>query len=283
MDTVFTILEKHKLAEAIYRIKVNAPRIARKRKPGQFVIVRVHRNGERIPLTIVDSDEKRGSIDIIVQVVGKNTHILSNLHKGDAILDVAGPLGKPTKLKKYGTCVVVGGGVGIAPLFPIAKGLKEKGNKVISIIGARTKDLIILKKELQGISEKLFIATDDGSCGYKGLVSEVLTDFMQQEKIDYVVAVGPVVMMDVVCRITKKEHIKTMVSLNPIMIDGTGMCGGCRCTVGGEVKFACVDGPEFDGHLVDFTNLKRRLKMFHVHERHVHVGDKGCRIDGSSS
>jgi ferredoxin--NADP+ reductase len=276
---MFKIISTELIAENITRLSVQSKRIAKKRKPGQFVIVRVVAGAERIPLTVVDSDIERGTIDLIVQSVGKNTKAIAALKQNDHLLDVAGPLGNATHLEKYGTCVVIGGGVGIAPLFPIAKGLKEIGNSIISILGGRSSRHLILQKELAELSTECIVTTDDGSSGRKGLVTDALLDMIQSgKKIDFVFAVGPIVMMEAVCLLTKKYGIKTMVSLNPIMIDGTGMCGGCRCTVGGEVKFACVDGPEFDGHQVDFQNLKQRLRMFHAHEKRAHHGDGGCHL-----
>ena len=275
------ITEAKKIADTITRLSVEAKRIAKKRKAGQFVIVRESEGGERIPLTIVDSDPEGGTIDIIVQAVGKTTTRISRLRSGDSLQDVAGPLGNPAHIEKYGTAVVIGGGVGVAPMYPIAKALQRKGNEIISILGAQTAASLILRDEMADLSSKVLVTTDDGSAGEKGFVTDALKGLLnEKEDIDFVFAVGPVVMMEAVCELTKKHEIPTMVSLNPIMIDGTGMCGGCRCTVGGEVKFACVDGPEFDGHLVDFKNLRQRLNMFKKHERQIHVGDGGCKLDG---
>jgi len=277
---MFEITNNTLLAENISRIQFRAPRIAKKRKPGQFIIVRLYDGGERVPLTIVEGDSEGGTVDIIVQAVGKNTQLLCEKKVGEAILDVVGPLGKPTELETFGTCVVVGGGVGIAPLYPIAKGLKEAGNTIITILGARNKSLIILEDELRAMSSDMIVTTDDGSYGKKGLVTNALRSLIDNgTAIDFVVAVGPVVMMEAITQVTRECNIKTVVSLNPIMIDGTGMCGGCRCLIDGEVKFACVDGPEFDGHTVDFANLKQRLRMFTKQERHLHTGEGGCHLN----
>lgn len=265
---MFTVVSKQLLAPDIWKFAVLAPQIALKRKPGNFIILRPHENSERIPLTLVDSQPASGTIDIIFQVVGATTAELAGLEVGAAIADVVGPLGQPTHVEKYGTVVMVGGGVGIAPLFPIARAFQAAGNRVISIIGAKSKNLLILEKELAAISERLLMTTDDGSYGRPGLVTEVLQELLGQEpKVDLVMAIGPIVMMKAVSELTRKYKIKTVVSLNPLMIDGTGMCGGCRCTIDGKTKFACVDGPEFDGHLVDFDQLRRRLGMYREEEQ----------------
>ncbi len=272
------ILEKKKLADNVYWYKVENPDIARARKPGQFLILRVHDKGERIPLTIVNSTREEGSVEIIFQVVGKSTQLLAELNEGDSILDMAGPLGTPTHIEKYGTCVMVGGGIGIAPLLPITRGFKAKGNKIISVLGARSKSLLILEQEMRSCSDTLSVVTDDGSYGEKGLVTDVLRRLCESgEKIDYVVAIGPVIMMREVSKLTKEFGIKTLVSLNPIMVDGTGMCGGCRCYVRGESRFACVHGPEFDGHEVDFDRLAIRLNMFRKSEQQAM--DHDCKIN----
>lgn len=262
------IISKENPAEGIYRYKIDNEAIAKKRQAGQFIILRVHDKGERIPLTIVDGDAERGTIDIIFQVVGRSTRLLSELNEGDSILDVAGPLGNPTHIDNYGRCVVIGGGVGTAVLFSVLKALKEKGNEVISIIGAKNKSYLILIKEVKKISDELIITTDDGSAGKKGFVTDALNDIISSGKgVDYVYAVGPVIMMKKVSETTKGHKIKTDVSLNPIMIDGTGMCGGCRCLIDGKEKFACVHGPDFDAHKVDFDILLRRLNMFKDKEK----------------
>ena len=252
-----------------------APRVAEKAKPGQFIILRINEQGERIPLTIADADPKKGTVTIIFLEVGKTTKQIGKLSVGDSLLNFAGPLGMPSEVKKYGTVVCIGGGVGIAPLYPIVKALKHAGNHVISILGAKTKDLLLLEKEIQGYSDEFYIATDDGSKGQKGFVSTVLQQLIDKgQNIDMVMAVGPIIMMKVVSDLTRKYHIKTLVSLNPIMVDGTGMCGGCRVSVGGKNKFACVDGPEFDGHLVDYDNLMLRNRRF------VHAEGEACKLAG---
>ncbi|MCK5306780.1 MAG: sulfide/dihydroorotate dehydrogenase-like FAD/NAD-binding protein [Candidatus Omnitrophica bacterium] len=262
------IISKRKLSEGIYRYTFENKELAIARKPGQFLILRVHDKGERIPLTIMDSDSEKGTVDIIFQAVGKTTNLLSDLNEGDRILDVAGPLGNPTLIENFGRCVAIGGGVGTAVLFPVLKALKEAGNYVIAIIGARDKDTLILIDEVKAISDELVITTDDGSAGTKGFVTDALNQLIgRDDKIDYVYAVGPVVMMKNTAVLTKEHNIKTEVSLNPIMVDGTGMCGSCRCMVDGKERFACIHGPDFDGHKVDFNLLTQRLKMFEGREQ----------------
>ena len=257
------IIAKKKISEDIIQLTFENKELADVRKPGQFLILRVHDKGERIPLTIMDSDADKGTIDIIFQVVGKTTTLLSELIVGDEILDVAGPLGNPTLIKNFGRCVVIGGGVGTAVLFPVLKVLKEAGNMVTAIIGARNKDALILIEEVGAISDELIITTDDGTAGIKGLVTDALKEVIARgDEIDYVYAVGPVIMMKFVALTTKEDNIKTEVSLNPIMIDGTGMCGGCRVLIDGKERFACVHGPDFDAHQVNFDLLIQRLKMF---------------------
>jgi len=257
------IVAKKKISEDIVQLTFENKELAEVRKPGQFLILRVHDKGERIPLTIMGSDADKGTVDIIFQVVGKTTTLLSELNVGDKILDVAGPLGNPTLIENFGRCVVIGGGVGTAVLFPVLKALKEAGNTVIAIIGARDKDALILTQEVEAIADELIITTDDGSAGSKGLVTDALKEVISRgEKINYVYAVGPVIMMKFVALTTKEHKIKTEVSLNPIMIDGTGMCGGCRVLISGKEKFACVHGPDFDAHEVNFDLLMQRLKMF---------------------
>lgn len=248
-------------------IEVEAPLVAGRNKPGQFIVLRVNEKGERIPLTIVDSSAERGSIALIFQVVGKTTRLLSELNEGDCVLDVVGPLGKPTEVKRYGTVALVGGGVGIAEIYPEAKAFKAAGNEVLGIIGARTAELLILEEELRQICDEVHVATDDGSRGQRGFVSDVLKRLMEERRIDLVYAVGPTLMMKAVSNLTKPRGIKTLVSLNPIMLDATGMCGACRVKVGGEIRFACVDGPEFDGHLVDFDLLMARQRMYLEEEK----------------
>ena len=262
---MFRIVKATPLAPSVKLFEIEAPRIARKQRPGQFVIIRVHENGERIPLTIKGSDPKRGTITLVVQAVGKTTSMLNDLKAGDSILDVAGPLGKPSDIENYGRCVVIGGGVGTAIALPTAEALKAAGNHVIGILGARTKNLLILEKEVREASHELFIMTDDGSYGAKGLVTDKLREILHG--VDFVLAIGPVPMMRAVAEVTRPGKIKTVVSLNSIMVDGTGMCGGCRVAVGGESRFACVDGPEFDAHEVDFQVLTQRNAMYRSEEQ----------------
>lgn len=271
------IITKTQLSNQIYKIEVYNPLIAKERKAGQFIILKVHEDGERIPLTIVDSDHQKGTITLIFQSIGKTTHLLAALNVNDSIQNILGPLGNPTHIEKFGTCVCIGGGVGIGPLFPIIKELKEKNNKIISILGARSKDLLILEDEITELSSKTIICTDDGSKGIKGLVTTPLKELCESvNKPDFVIAIGPPIMMKFCSETTKPYGIKTMVSLNTIMIDGTGMCGGCRVTVGDETKFVCVDGPEFDGHLVDYDNLIKRLSAYkHIEDLNHHK----CHLD----
>jgi ferredoxin/flavodoxin---NADP+ reductase len=260
---VFNIIHAQFIAPGIKRFVLEASRIARKQKPGQFVILRIHEEGERIPVTIENSDPERGTINIVVQSAGKTTHLLNSLNTGDQILDVVGPLGKPSEIEKFGTVVVVGGGVGTAMAYPSAAAFKRAGNRVISIMGARTKELVILEQELRTVSDALMITTDDGSYADKGFVTDKLRQLIQNgTRIDLVLAIGPIVMMRAVAELTRKENIRTVVSLNPIMIDGTGMCGGCRVLIDGKSEFACVDGPEFDAHKVDFAVLVQRNGMY---------------------
>jgi ferredoxin--NADP+ reductase len=260
---LYKVLEKTYLQEIVVRMVIEAPEIARKRKAGQFVVLMIDDKGERIPLTIVDSDSQKGTITIIYQIVGKTTAQLAKLEKGDVIKNVLGPLGRPTEIENFGTAVIVGGGVGIGVAYPIAAALKKAGNKIISIIGARTKDILILEEDMRKVSDQLLVATDDGSYGFHGFVSTVLQNLIDsKEKIDIAYAIGPVPMMRVLANLTKPYGIKTIVSLNPIMVDATGMCGACRVAVGGKTMFGCVDGPEFDGHEVDFNLLMTRLRMY---------------------
>jgi ferredoxin--NADP+ reductase len=265
---MFRIVRKRTLASRITEFVVEAPLVARKRKPGNFVIVRVNEHGERIPLTICDANPENGTITLIVQAVGKTTKLLSARKEGDSIQDVVGPLGNPSPIEDFGTVVCIGGGVGTAEVYPIAEALKERGNVVRTIIGARSKDLIILEEEMKRICDAVSITTEDGSKGRKGFVTDELGAMMESGlHIDAVYAIGPVPMMKAVVAVTKPHEIKTFVSLNPIMLDGTGMCGGCRVTVGDEIKFACVDGPEFDGHLVNFEELVMRNRIYLEEER----------------
>jgi len=262
------IVDKKRLAEEINLFEIEAPLIAKKRKPGQFVIIRIDETGERIPLTIADVNRDKGTITIIVQIVGKTTEHLGTLNAGDHLLDVVGPLGQPTHIEKFGTVVAIGGGVGHAVCYPISKGMKEEGNYLISIIGARTKNLIILEDETREFSDEIYITTDDGSYGRKGFVTDQLKELIDGgKKIDLVLASGPAIMMKFVSQMTKEYGIKTVVSLNSIMVDGTGMCGVCRVEVGGKTKFACVDGPEFDGHEVNYDLLMKRLATYKEEEK----------------
>ena len=272
------VLRKELLSEGVYRFDVDAPRLAKKTQPGQFIILRVNEEGERIPLTVADFDREKGVITIIFQVVGASTELLASLEEGDEILDFVGPLGKKSEIEPgLGTVVCIGGGIGVAPIHPIARGLHEAGNKVISILGARSKDLIIMEKEMRAASDEVIVTTDDGSYGIEGFVTAALEQLVDYgEKIDLVYAIGPVVMMKSVADATRPMGIKTIVSLNPIMVDGTGMCGGCRVQVGNETKFACVDGPEFDAHLVDFVGLHERQDMYRDQE--AEGKDHICRI-----
>ena len=265
---MFRITRAENLGPGIRRLEIEAPRIARKQKPGQFVIVRVYEEGERIPLTIEKADVQRGTINLVVQSVGKTTYLLNRLGTGDAILDVVGPLGRPSEIEKFGTVVVIGGGVGAAMAYPTAAALKKAGNFVISIVGARDKERVILERETRLVSDELMITTDDGSYGSKGLVTDRLREVIETgTHIDRVLAVGPILMMKAVAEITRASGIRTIVSLNSIMLDGTGMCGGCRVLVEGKSQFACVDGPEFDAHGVDFDTLLHRNAMYREAER----------------
>ncbi len=261
------ILSKEILAPDVVRFWVEAPVVARKRRPGQFVIIRLSEDGERIPLTIADADASRGAISLIVQGVGKSTFALNGMEPGQAILDVAGPLGLPTKIEPNTRVCCIGGGIGTAVVYPIACGVKASGGHVVAILGARTRDLIILENDLRAVADEMVVTTDDGSYGVHGLVTDALKTLVAGgHTFDEVVAVGPLPMMRAVCDVTRPLGLHTVVSLNPIMIDGTGMCGGCRVTVGGEQKFVCVDGPEFDGHQVDFGELSARLKAYREQE-----------------
>lgn len=265
---MFKIVKKMNLSHDVHWMDVDAPYVARKAQPGQFVITRLGGTGERIPLTIADSDKDAGTITLVFQEVGKSTMVMGGLKQGDKLDDVVGPLGLASHIEKLDLVVCVGGGIGIAPVHPVARGYKEAGSKVISILGARSRDLLIMEDEMVRASTEVKVCTDDGSYGQKGFVTNVLEDLINEgSPIDLVVAIGPVPMMEAVSKLTKPYGIKTMVSLNPIMVDGTGMCGACRVTVGGEVKFACVDGPDFNGHEVDFAELRLRQRMYLNEER----------------
>ena len=261
---MFKILSKEELSPNVFAMDIEAPRVAKKAQAGQFIVLRVDEKGERIPLTIANFNRDTGVVNIVFQVIGASTMALAALNAGDSLLDFVGPLGKPSKIKKFnGTVVVVGGGIGVAPTFPIARAMKEAGNKVIAIMGAKTKDTLIMEAEMQAVTDEIMITTDDGSRGIKGFVTYAVEELYKRgENIAQVTAIGPVIMMKSVADVTRKLAIPTVVSLNPIMVDGTGMCGGCRVTIGEETKFACVDGPEFDGHLVDFKGLMSRQRMY---------------------
>lgn len=260
---------------------LEAPEIAGKRQAGQFIVLKIDEKGERIPLTIVDSDAKAGTITIIFQIVGKTTDRLARMNAGEEIMDLQGPLGNPTEIENFGHVVCVGGGVGVGVVYPLAVALKAAGNRVTSIIGSRTKDLLILEDEMAKVSDKLIVTTDDGTCGLKGFVSQALQSIIDSgEKIDHVFAIGPVPMMRVTCDVTKPYKIPTVVSLNSIMVDATGMCGACRVSVGGKTKFTCVDGPEFNGHEVDFGLLTTRLRMYCEQEKQAYESHR-CECDGN--
>jgi ferredoxin--NADP+ reductase len=272
------IISKQQLADEVFRIEVEAPLIAAARQPGQFVIVQLDTNfGERIPLTIADYDKNKGTITLIFQTVGRSTHLLADLPVGASIANLVGPLGRPTHIKKFGTVVGVGGGIGVAPLHPIARAMKEAGNRLILILGARTKDLLIMEQEMTALADEIIICTDDGSKGRKALVTEPLGEICRRDPPpDLAIAIGPPIMMKFCAETTRPFKIPTVVSLNTIMVDGTGMCGGCRVTVGNTTKFVCVDGPEFDGHLVDFDNMIQRLSAYRPQEEKAH---HQCHLD----
>ena len=274
---MFEILKRKQLNPSVVRIDVAAPLVAHKAQPGQFIILRTDERGERIPLTIADFDREAGTVAVIFQIVGATTEKLAHLQVGDALADFVGPLGRATETDGLRKVAVVGGGVGCAIAYPVAKKLHEQVTEVHTIVGFRNKELVILEDEFAAVSDRLVMMTDDGSHGDKGLVTNALKALIDGgEQYDEVIAIGPLVMMKFVSLLTKEYGIKTVVSMNPIMIDGTGMCGGCRLTVGGETKFACVDGPEFDGHLVDFDEAMQRGKMYVDFERHAH--DESCRL-----
>lgn len=273
---MYKILKKERLNDSVTRMVIKAPFVAKKAQPGQFIILRVDKDGERVPFTIADYDRENETVTIIFQVVGAETSLLNLKNEGDYIEDFVGPLGNPTKTEGYNKVAVVGGGVGTAIAYPVAKKFKQQGAVVHSIVGFRNNDLVILKDEFESVSDKYVLVSDDGSTGKKGFVTDALKELIDSgEKYDLVMAIGPIPMMKFVSKLTKEYGIKTIVSMNPIMIDGTGMCGGCRLTVGGETKFACVDGPEFDGHLVDFDEAMERGAMYKKFER-----SEECRLFG---
>ncbi|MDR1464621.1 MAG: sulfide/dihydroorotate dehydrogenase-like FAD/NAD-binding protein [Oscillospiraceae bacterium] len=273
---MYTILEKRALSKQMTKMTLNAPLVAKKALAGQFVILRVNETGERAPFTIADYNRAAGTIDVIYQTVGKTTMLLDTLRAGDALLDLAGPLGRPAELDGYRKAVVIGGGAGCAIAYPSAKALHEKGAEVTVIAGFRSKDIIMLEEEMRAVSDRLTIMTDDGSNGCRGFVTDALRELLDGGGAGYdlAIAIGPIPMMKAVCQVTAPFGLRTVVSLNPIMVDGTGMCGGCRVTVGDQVKFACVDGPDFDGHQVDFDELQNRNRAYQEHERDA------CRLFG---
>ena len=281
--TRFQIVEARFLAPDVKLFRITAPRIAKRQKPGQFVIIRVDANGERIPLTIAESDVQAGTVTTIVQGIGKTTKQLNALVAGQCVADVAGPLGKPSDIEKFGTTVVIGGGVGTAIAYPTAKALKQAGNLVVCIIGGRNRQLVILEDEIRQFADEVIVTTDDGSYGEKGLVIDPLKRMIAAGKpVNYVLAIGPIPMMRAVANVTREHGIKTVVSLNPVMVDGTGMCGGCRVKVGDQVKFACVDGPDFDAHQVDFDDLMSRLGRFKPTEQEaLKKWEESCRLGGA--
>ncbi len=264
------IISKENLSENVVKLEVEAPLIAKARKAGHFVIVKVGQKGERIPLTIAAADTEKGTIMLVVQKVGVSSTKLCNLNVGDEITDLVGPLGKATHIENVGTVVCAGGGVGVAPLLPIVEAFKKAGNRVVTVLAARTKELVILEEQMRKYSDEVIVMTNDGSYGKKGLVTEGIEEVIKREKVNLCVAIGPAVMMKFVSLLTRKYDIPTMVSLNTIMVDGTGMCGACRITVGGKTKFVCVDGPEFDAHQVDFDEMLLRLSAYKEEEKADH-------------
>ena len=274
---MYKIVSKQVLNPTVTKMEIEAPLIAKKAQPGQFIILRTDENGERIPLTVADYDREKGTVTIIFQIVGATTNQLNSFNEGDYIHDFVGPLGKPTETEGLKKVAVVGGGVGCAIAFPIAKKLHKMGVEVHSVVGFRNKDLVILEDDFKNNSDVFKLMTDDGSYGEKGLVTNALEELIKEgNQYDEVITIGPLIMMKFVCQLTKKYDVKTIVSMNPIMIDGTGMCGGCRLTVDGETKFACVDGPDFDGHLVDFDEAMKRGQMYKEFERHAY--EESCKL-----
>ena len=279
------VLDNQQIGPANWKMTVHVPKLVAKAKAGQFVIIRVNENGERVPMSIGGMDREKGSLTIIYQVVGKTSALMTTVPAGGEISDCVGPLGLPSHVKNWGTVVLIGGGIGIAPIYPIAQAWKEAGNKVITILGARSKDILFYEEEHKAVADETYVCTDDGSYGQKGFVSDALQKLIDDGvKIGMIMAIGPVPMMRVVANLTKKYEIPTWVSLNPLMIDGTGMCGGCRVAIGGETKFACVDGPDFDGHLVDFDMLTKRLAAYKEQERAAmkhYIAEPGCKLADS--
>jgi len=279
---MFRILDAKQLASDVKWFRIEAPLVAKHRRPGQFVIIRLDETGERIPLTIADADPQKGTIELIVKAIGKTTMMLCRKEKGGSVADVMGPLGRPTDIEKVGHAVVVGGGVGTAVVYPLAQALRKAGNYVSAITGGRTKDLVVLEEELKKVSDVVYATTDDGSYGFKGTVADKLVELLEDKErpIGAVYCAGPVPMMRAIAELTRPLGVKTIVSLNPIMVDGTGMCGGCRVTIGDKTQFACVDGPEFDGHEVNFDELWDRLSAYHKQERvSLERMEHECKLD----
>lgn len=274
---MYQIVKKETLNPTVTLMEIDAPLVAKKALPGQFIILRVDEEGERIPLTVADYNREKGTITIIFQIVGATTEKLNHLNEGDCLHDFVGPLGKPSEVEGLKKVAVIGGGVGCAIAYPIAKELHNQGTEVHSIVGFRNEDLVILKDQFEAVSDRYVLMSDDGSCGKKGLVTDALKELLDSgETYDEVIAIGPLVMMKFVCKLTREYGVKTIVSMNPIMIDGTGMCGGCRLTVGGQTRFACVDGPDFDGHEVDFDEAMERSAMYRDFERHQY--EETCHL-----
>lgn len=275
---MYKIVDYKHLGGATHELVVEAPQLAKKARAGQFLIVRIGEGDERIPLTIADNDPEKGTVTIVIQALGHSTKQIVALRPGDGLADVVGPLGQASEIEKYGTVVIVGGGVGIAPIYPIARDLKKAGNRVIAIIGAKSKDLLFWQDKLAAAVDEVRIATDDGSVGHKGFVTDLLAEACDKDEVDIVWAIGPMIMMYNCVKVTKARGIRSVVSMNPIMIDGTGMCGGCRVRVGNETKFACVDGPEFDGDLIDFDLAMKRARFMRDKENIANERDHTCNI-----
>ncbi len=279
------VLENIQMSPVVWKMRVETPKLVKKARAGQFIILRVNEQGERVPMSIGGLDRANGVLTIIYQVVGKTSALMTTIPAGGEILDCVGPLGLPTHVENWRTAVLVGGGIGIAPIYPIAQAWKEAGNKLYTIVGARTKDILFYEEEHKKVADKLYVCTDDGSYGRKGFVSEALKEILDSgEKVGMIMAIGPVPMMKVVANLTRPYNVPTFVSLNPLMVDGTGMCGGCRVSVGNTTKFACVDGPDFDGHLVDFDLLSKRLSAYKEQERssfHKFATSPECKLSNS--
>jgi ferredoxin/flavodoxin---NADP+ reductase len=280
---MFRIVTRDQLSPNVVRLEIEAPRVAKAYRAGQFAILRIDTSGERIPLTIADADPAKKTVTLIIQAIGYSTQKLCRLQAGDRVRDLAGPLGKPTELENFGHVVLIGGGVGTAVIYPQAKALKKLGNFITAVIGGRSKELVILEEPLREFCDQVIPCTDDGSYGKKGFVTTALQELIERggRKVDAVLTAGPVMMMKAISDLTRPHGIKTIVSLNPIMVDGTGMCGGCRVTIGGQTQFACVDGPEFDGHQVDFKELADRLKTYHQAEKTILENDHNCKLENA--